>query len=134
MWSLKLFTLLGIYLDVSLKFQPIIIWIIIGEVLFTSVVLSSIQLYFCTEADVCEKSLCGTRWIQNVGADILSGYMITQIIVICHQHEILKKIKNFILQTCEACAGALGIHQTTEVLPMNGPQPLIDNMVYNHLT
>ena len=122
--------MIGIYLDISLKFQPKIFWIIIGDVLFTSAVLSSIHLYFCTEADVCEKSLCVTRWIQNVAAVILSGYMITQIIVICHQHEFLKKIKNFILQTCEACAGALGIHQTTEVLPMNGPQPLTDNMVY----
>ena len=122
--------MIGIYLDISLKFQPKIFWIIIGDVLFTSAVLSFIHHFFCTEANVCEKSLCGTRWIQNVGAVILSGYMITQIIVICHQHEILKKIKNFILQTCEACARAFRIHQTTEVLPMNGPQPLIDNMVY----
>ena len=113
-----------------MKFQPIIFWIIIGEVLFTSVVLSSIQLYFCTEADVCEKSLCGTRWIQNVGAVILSGYMITQIIVICHQHEILKKIKNFILQACQACAETFGMNQTTEVYPINGPQLQINNMVF----
>ena len=122
--------MIGIYLDISLKFQPKIFWIIVGEVFVTSAVLLSIHLYFCTEADVCEKSLCGTRWIQNVGAVILSGYIITQIIVICHQHEILKKIKHFILQACEACARAFGNHQTTEVLPMNEPQLQINNMVF----
>ena len=56
--------------------------------------------------------------------------LITQIIVICHQHEILQKIKNLILHTCGACAETFGMNQTTEVLPMNGPQLQINNMVF----
>ena len=117
--------LLGIYLEFSLKYQPQAFLISIGEVGFAFyqyVVFSSIQLNYCT--------LCGTRWFQNGGAVILSGYIIiTQIIVICHQHEILQKIKNLILHTCGACAETFGMNQTTEVLPMNGPQLQINNLV-----
>ena len=69
--------------------QPKIHLIMIFDLLITSG-LFLVQSFFCNQSELCERSLCGARWIDIFATPFLYGYLISQFVIISHQNRTLR--------------------------------------------